>query len=164
VQSLLPDGATVMTTGSSTLDEIGFTGLLKAGQHAWMNLKDRILAEKDPVRQDAVRRSATQSKYFLGSVHAVTEKGQLVVGSGTGSQIAAYSYEADNVILFVGAQKVTSDLGEAMARLRSHSYALEDARMKALGYPGANLPKILIWENERKRSVNVILVNEKLGF
>jgi len=66
VQSLLPDGATVMTTGSSTLDEIGFTGLLKAGQHAWMNLKDRILAEKDPVRQDAVRRSATQSKYFLG--------------------------------------------------------------------------------------------------
>jgi len=94
----------------------------------------------------------------------VTEKGQLVVGSGTGSQIAAYSYEADNVILFVGAQKVTSDLGEAMARLRSHSYALEDARMKALGYPGANLAKILIWENERKRSVNVILVNEKLGF
>jgi LUD domain len=164
VQSLIPEGARVMTGGSKTLDEIGFTRLLASGSHPWVNLKGRLLSEPDAAKQVELRKQAIYADYFLGSVHAVTEAGQLVAGSATGSQIAGYAYGGENLILVAGTQKVTPDLGEALRRLREHSVPLEDKRMKELGAPGTLLSKILIYEKERRRNVHVILVNEKLGF
>jgi YkgG family uncharacterized protein len=164
VASLIPDGAQLMTGGSKSLDEIGFTELLKSGSHKWANLKEQVVAEKDRERQLELRRKAVFADYFLGSVHAVTESGELVAGSATGSQLAAYAYGGDNLILVVGVQKVTADLDHALRRLREYSTPLEDGRMKGLGFPGTYLSKIFIYEGEARRNVHVILVNEKLGF
>ena len=41
----------------------------------------------------------------LGSVHAVTENGEVVVTSGTGSQLPAYLYGAAHVLWIVGTQR-----------------------------------------------------------
>jgi L-lactate utilization protein LutC len=164
VASLIPDSASVMTGGSTTLDQIGFTALLKSENHPWVNLKGRLLAEKDPEAQTELRRRASFADYFLGSVHAVTENGQLVAGSATGSQLAAYAYNARNLILVAGTHKITQNLETALERLREHSLPLEDKRMKSIGWPGSVLSKIFIYESERLRNVHVILVNEKLGF
>jgi len=164
VRSLLPDGARVMTGGSKTLEEIGFTPLLMSGDHPWVNLKSKIMAENDREKQFALRREAVFADYFLRSVHAVTSSGQLVAGSATGSQLAAYAYGGRNLILVVGTQKIVEDLDEALRRLREHSVPLEDRRMKSMGAPGTYLSKIFIYEREAQRNVHVILVNEKLGF
>jgi len=164
IVSIVPNGAEVMTGASRTLDEIGFTDLLKSGAHGWVNLKEKILTEKDGERQTELRRRATFADYFLGSVHAVTETGQLVAGSATGSQLAAYAYGGQNLILVAGTQKITADLNEAFRRLREYTTPLEDGRMKGLGFPGTFLSKILIYEGNARRNVHVILVNEKLGF
>jgi len=43
---MIPPGKEVMTGGSTTLDQIGFTELLISGKHPWKNLKDQILSEK----------------------------------------------------------------------------------------------------------------------
>ena len=51
INKMIPPGKEVMTGGSTTLDQIGFTELLISGKHTWKNLKDQILSEKDPVRQ-----------------------------------------------------------------------------------------------------------------
>lgn len=166
VVSLIPTGARVMTGSSTTLDQIGFNSLLKSGNHSWMNLKENVLAEKDPERRKELGRQAMLADYFVGSVQAVTQNGQLVSGSGTGSQISAYAYEAKNLILVVGTQKMTRDLDEALQRLREHCVALEDRRMKVMGFPGTLLSKIFIYEKEPHKEMNVwvILVNEQLGF
>jgi len=164
VVSLLPEGAQVMTGGSTTLEEIGFTKLLASGNHSWVNLKGQVVAEKDAERQLAMRRQAVFADYFLGSVHAITTAGELVAGSATGSQLAAYAYGGKNLILVVGTQKITANLEEALRRLREHTTPLEDERMKSLGAPGTYLSKIFIYEREARRNVCVILVNEKLGF
>lgn len=164
VKSLIPDGAEVMTGGSTTLDEIGFSAYLKSGEHLWVNLKERILSEKNQEKQLALRRRAVFADYFVGGVQAVTEDGLLVAGSATGSQLAAYAYGGRNLILVAGAQKITSNLDEALKRLREHSTPLEDMRMKSLGYPGTLLSKAFIYEREPRRNVHVVLVNEKLGF
>lgn len=164
IQSIIPEGARVMTGGSRTLEEIGLTKLLASGTHQWVNLKSRMLSEPDPAKQTELRRQAVYADYFVGSVQAVTEAGQLVAGSATGSQLAGYAYGGNNLIIVAGTQKVTRDLDEALRRLREHSTPLEDKRMKGLGAPGTLLSKILIYEKERRRNVHVILVNEKLGF
>jgi len=164
VVSLLPEGAQVMTGGSRTLEEIGFSKLLASGDHPWVNLKGQVVAEKDAERQLAIRRQAVFADFFLGSVHAITTAGELVAGSATGSQLAAYAYGGKNLILVAGTQKVTANLDEALRRLREHTTPLEDKRMKSLGAPGTYLSKIFIYEREAMRNVHVVLVNEKLGF
>ena len=164
VSSLIPEGARVMTGGSRSLEEIGFTQILATGSHPWINLKGQILAEKDMEKQLALRRQAVFADYFLGSVHAITTAGQIIAGSATGSQLAAYAYGGKNLILVAGTNKITVSLDEGLRRLREHSVPLEDKRMKGLGLPGTTLSKILVYEREPNRNVHVILVNEKLGF
>jgi len=168
ILSLMPQGARVMKGSSATLDQIGFNSLLKSGVHPWVNLKEGVFAEKDPQKRMELGKQAVLTDYFVGSVQAVTQSGQLVSGSGTGSQIAAYAFMAKNLILVVGTHKVTSDLDEALRRLREHCLPLEDKRMKGLGAPGTVLSKIFIYEKELRPdtmvSVHVILVNEPLGF
>ena len=55
----------------------------------------------------------------VGSVHAVTEDGILVVGSASGSQLAPYASGAQRAIWVVGTQKVVPDLDTALRRLRT---------------------------------------------
>ncbi len=167
IKGLIPEGASVMTGSSTTLNEIGFTDYLKAGKHGWNNLKESIAQEKDPVRQGALRKQAVLAEYFLGSVHAVTETGELVTASGSGSQLPSYAYTSPNVIWAVGTQKIVPNLDEAIKRIREYTFPLEDARMKSVGAKGSNLSKILIQNNEASftgRKLRLIFINEKLGF
>jgi hypothetical protein len=161
---LIPSGAEVMTGGSRTLDEIGFTDLLKSGNHPWKNLKAAILAETDPAKQIELRARATTSEYFLGSVHGITHSGEIVVASAGGSQISAYASGARNVIWVVGTHKIVSTLEDALERVREYALPLEDQRMKSMGFPGSYIGKILIFEKEARRNINLIFVNQQLGF
>jgi len=164
IRALIPAGAEVMTGSSRTLEEIGFVGLLSSKSHPWVNLKADIVTEKDKERQTVLRRKAQFADYFLGSVHAITSKGEMIAGSASGSQLAAYAFGGRNLIIVAGTNKITADLEEGLMRLREHTFPLEDRRMKDLGFPGTVLSKILIYEREPMRNVHVILVNEKLGF
>ncbi len=166
LKKLIPPGAEVMTGGSTTLDQIGFTDMLKSGKHPWKNLKDEILAEKDPAKQTELRKRSVTSEYFLGSVHAVTEAGEILIANATGSALPSNSFSSDNVIWVVGTQKVVPDLEDGFRRLREYCVPLEDKRMKSIGYPGTTIGKILIFEREinENRKVTLIFVNEKLGF
>ncbi len=167
LKELIPAGASLMTGSSITLQQIGFEDLLISKQHSWNNLKDAILAEKDPQKQADLRRQSVLADYFLGSVHAVAASGELLIASSTGSQLPAYAYSSRNVVWVAGAQKIVADLDEAFRRVREHVFPLEDQRMKNAGYKGATLGKWLIFERESAflgRGVTLVLVNEPLGF
>ena len=167
VTRLIPEGAELMTASSTTLDQIGFAALLKSGNHQWKNQSALLTAEKDPVKRAELRRRYVNVDYFLGSVHAITENGETITASASGSQIPSYAFTSKNVIWVAGAQKIVSSLGEGLRRVREYSLNLEIARMKGLGFPGSMIGKILIFERELPqlgRKVSLILVNEKLGF
>ena len=167
IKEIIPDGAQVMTGGSSTLTEIGLDDVLISGNHPWKNLKSAILAEKDPIRQSTLRKQSVLSDYFLGSVQAITESGQMVIFSGTGSQLPAYAFSSSNVVLVAGAQKITPNLDMALQRANDYSVPMEDKRMKSNGRGGTMIGKILIYEREAAflgRKVTLILVNEVLGY
>ena len=163
---LIPKGVEVMTAASTTLEQIGFTNIIKSGKHPWKNLKVAILAEKDPAKQIELRKKAVTSEYMIGSVNAVVETGEVLVVNGTGSSIPAYSFSSDNVIWVVGTQKIVQTIEEGFKRLREYCFPLEDKRMKNQGYSGTTLGKFLLFENEinPNRKITLIFVNEKLGF
>ena len=166
LQGLIPQGAEVMTGSSITLNQIGFTDLLKSGKHPWKNWKDIILAEKDGAKQMELRMKSVLSEYFLGSVHAIAETGEMLIASASGSQLPAYVFTSNNVIWVAGTQKIVPVLPDAIKRVREYVFPMEDARMKKEGAAGSTIGKLLIFEKEINpaRKLTLILVNEKLGF
>ncbi len=128
--------------------------------------QDIILAEKDEAKQTELRKKSVSSEYFLGSVHAIAETGEMVIASASGSQLPAYVFTSNNVIWVVGAQKIVPTLSDAIKRVREYVLPLEEARMKSEGGWGSTIGKLLIFEKEINpdRKLTLILVNEKLGF
>jgi L-lactate utilization protein LutC len=168
LQVLIPAEAVVMTGGSVTLSQIGLDALLISGKHPWRNFKADLLAEKDPVKQSALRLQGTQAEYFLGSVNAISETGELVFASATGSQLPAYAFTSRNVIWVAGVQKIVPTVDEALRRVREYVLPLEDQRQRNAGNKnGTFIGRILILEREPaylRRNLTLILVNEVLGF
>ena len=167
VKALIPAGATVMNGSSRTMEQIGFSEYLKGGQHGWNNLHAGILAETDRAKQGMLRRQATLSEYYVGSVHAIAETGELLWASNSGSQLPHLAFTSPNVILVAGTQKIVPTLAEAFKRLEEYIMPLEHENMKQkYGMPTMH-SKSLILHRENPmwgRKITLILVNEVLGF
>jgi len=167
IKSLIPKNASVHNGSSTTLKEIGFIDYLKSDTHGWNNLHARILAERDPEKQSKLRRESVFSDYYLGSVHALSETGEMVIASNTGSQLPHLVFTSPNIILVVGTQKITPTLESALQRLEEHVVPLEDKRLMSVYNTHTTHAKTLILHKENSmmgRKITVILVKEKLGF
>lgn len=167
IQEMIPDNASVMNGTSATLREIGYIDYLKEGGHKWNNLHEKVLAELDPEKQAKLRKTSVISDYYLGSAHAVTENGEILIASNTGSQLPHLVYTSQNIIFVVGAQKIVSNIDEAFKRLKEHVIPLENERMKGVYGVGTTHAKTLILHKENPmmgRQIYVVIVNEKLGF
>lgn len=167
LKEIAPKGASVMNGSSRTLEEIGFVEYLKTGAHGWNNLHAGILAEQDPEKQTQLRKHSVVSDYYFGSVHALTESGELVIASNTGSQLPHIAYTSPNVVLVVGTQKIVPNLDAAFRRIKEHILPLEEVNMQQKYGAHTFWSKTLILNADSpasKRSINVLLVKEKLGF
>lgn len=167
IKEMIPAGASIMNGASKTLEQIGYVEYLKAGQHGWNNLHDGILAEKDPAKQALLRQQSSLSDFYLGSAHAVSETGEVIVASNTGSQLPHLVFTSPNVILVVGTQKLVPTEADGIARVEQYVVPLEDERMMGVYNSHTQISKLLIWRKENRfmqRNVTVIFVGEKLGF
>jgi L-lactate utilization protein LutC len=167
IKERIPQGASVMNGASKTLEAIGYVEYLKAGQHGWNNLHDAILAEKDPEKQANLRKHSVVSDFYTGSVHALSQTGEMIIASNTGSQLPHLVYTSPNLILVVGAQKIVPSIAEGFNRIDKHILPLEDANMKSKYGVGTLHAKTVILHKENPmmgRKILVIIVNEKLGF
>ena len=167
LQELIPVGSEVMTGSSTTLDEIGFSKLLNAQDGPYKSYGAAVRAENDEAKRNSLRRQAVLVSYFLGSVHAVAESGEIVVASRTGSQLPAYVMTSPHVIWVAGTQKIVPTLNDALDRVRHYVLPLEDQRMKKAMGPqsGSSIGKLVIIENEITAGrLTMIFVKENLGF
>ena len=167
IQEWIPKGASVANGASRTLEEIGYIDLLKSNTHGWDNLHEKVLAEKDQVKQAYLRKETTIADYYLGSVHALTENGMLLIASNSGSQLPSIAFNAKNLIFVVGQQKIVADLAAAFTRVKEVVIPLEDERMKGVYGFGTMHAKTLVLHKENAamgRTARVILVQENLGF
>jgi L-lactate utilization protein LutC len=159
----IPDGAEVHSALSETLRELGITAEIdESGRYDSVRAKLNAMDRETQGRE--MRKLGAAPDVIVGSAHAITDDGIVLVGSGSGSQLGAYAYAAGDVILVVGHQKIVRDIDEGLRRIREYSLPLEFARMQSAGYAGSLLAKTLILEAEPRGRVHVILVDESLGF
>jgi hypothetical protein len=161
---LVPEGAEVFLGASVTLetlgikDEIDTSGLYDA-------LRPKMFAMDRATQGREIRKLVGAPDYAAGSVHAVTEDGQVLIASNTGSQLGPYASGAGKVIWVVGSQKLVKDLDEGMRRIEEYCVPLEEVHMQELYQAHTAVNKLLIVNKElRPDRITMIIVKEELGF
>ena len=163
VLARIPAGASVMTNTSVTLEQTAIADAINGGGP--YNSARVAMSELDYATQlQEMKAIAGQPDYALGSVHAVTRDGTLVIASASGSQLASYVWGAANVIFVVGAQKLVRDIDEAHERIYSHSLKLEEARAFAAYGRHSRVGKVLEIHEEDPGRIHIVLIRQQIGF
>src|SRR3989338_873375 len=165
VLELLPKKAEVMTMTSVTLEATGIAKEINESGD-YNAIRDKLYSMDRKTQGKRMQEIGATPDWVIGSVHAVTEDGRLLIASASGSQLPAYAYGSLNVIWVIGIQKIVKNLDEAFKRIYEHSLPLESERArKAYGVPGSAVNKMLILNKEMQQGrINVIFVDEVLGF
>jgi hypothetical protein len=163
VLARIPTGSFVMTNTSVTLQETGIADAINDGG-PYDSARKKMLALDFATQAQEMKAIAGQAEYALGSVHAVTRDGTLVIASASGSQLASYAWGATNVIFVVGVQKLVPTLEAAHERIYQHSLRLEDARAIAAYGQNSFVGKILEIHQELPGRTHIVLVRQSIGF
>ena len=159
----LPDGATVHSGKSKTLEDAGIFEALMASDR-WDFLRRRTGKMNRATQGDEIRRINSSPDVLLGSAHAVTKSGQIVITSASGSQIGPIASGAGKLILVIGSQKVVPDLDGAFRRIEEHVFPYEDARLREAMNIGTKITRTLILDRDfRPGRTTIILVREPIG-
>jgi hypothetical protein len=162
--SLVPEHSEVLVSTSETLTQIGFAKEVDESSR-FQSIRKRLYALDRKTQEREFRQLSQSPQYGVGSVHAVTEDGELLAASATGSQLGPYAFGAGKMVWVVGAQKVVPTLQDGLTRLREYALPMEDARALQAYGRNSGLNKILILSREAiPGRATVILVEEVLGF
>ncbi len=162
VLARIPPGSSVMTNTSVTLDQAGIADAINDGGR-YDSARNRMFALDFATQAQEMKAIGGQPDYALGSVHAVTRDGTLVIASASGSQLASYAWGAANVIFVVGAQKLVPTLEAAHERIYQHSLVLEDARAIAAYGQHSSVGKILEIHQELPGRIHIVLIQRRQG-
>jgi hypothetical protein len=164
VRSILPIGAEVFNNTSRTLEVIGVAEDVERSGH-YQPLRPRLYQMDREMQGREMRQLAASPDYVVGSVHAVTEDGSLLIASASGSQLGPVASGAGHVILVIGGQKIVPDLTTALRRLHQYCLPLEDRRAReAYGLPSGVNNILVINRVITPGRITAVLVRESLGF
>jgi len=159
----IPDGVTIHSGKSKTLDDLGISQVLMDSDR-YDFLRKRLYKMDRQTQAQEIRQLRSAPDLMLGSVNAITKEGQLVASSATGSQLGPFASGAGQLILVVGSQKIVKDLDEALARIRDYVQPYEDQRLREQAGIGTILARILILERDfRPGRTTIVLMRESVG-
>ena len=164
VRSILPAGAEVYNNTSRTLEVIGVAeDIERSGQY--QPLRPRLYRMDREMQGREMRQLSASPDWVVGSVHALTEDGSLLLASASGSQLGPVVSGAGHVLLVVGAQKIVPDFNSGLRRIYQYCYPLEDRRARqAYGVPSGVNNVVVIHKAMVPGRITAILVKERLGF
>ncbi|MBR2524195.1 MAG: lactate utilization protein [Clostridiales bacterium] len=167
---LIPEGSTVTMGGGMSVHEIGLVERLVSGNYNFID-RDKVEDKR------AAMLAAYDADFFLSGCNAMTEDGILVNIDGNANRVSAIAQGPKKVLFIVGMNKVCSDLDGAMKRARNVAAPVNAQRFglstpcTATGScmdcksPDTICCQFLITRfSKHKDRINVILVNDMLGF
>lgn len=168
--SLIPEGSSISMGGAMSAHEIGLVDALKEGNFEFI---DRDAMED----KRAAMLAAYDADFFLASVNAMTEDGQLVNIDGNANRVSAIAQGPKQVLFIVGMNKVCSDLDSAMKRARNvaapvnaQRFGLDTPCAKTGSCMDCKVPDTICCQflitrySKHPGRIHVILVNDELGF
>jgi hypothetical protein len=163
VLARIPAGSSVMTNTSVTLEDTGIAKAINDGGN-YESVRKKMLALDFETQAQQMKVIAAAPDVVLGSVHAISLDGVLVIASAGGSQLGSYAWGGTKVIFVVGTQKLVPDLDAARERITEHSLKLEDARALAAYGQNSSIGKILEIHQELPGRIHIVLIRRVVGF
>jgi len=164
VLQIIPAGVEIMNMTSVTLETIGLAKEI-AESGRYNSVRNKFATMDQKTQGQEMKKMGAAPEWVIGSVHAVTEDGKVVVVSATGSQLPAYAYGSSHVIWVVGSQKIVKDIKEAFERVQEYVLPLESERaMKAYGMPSSVNKELVVNKEVAPGRITMIIAKEKLGF
>ena len=157
--------------GSTTVDQLGLYDRLAENNVVHWHWKDGVKPE--------VYQAAAEAEVYISGVNGIAETGELVNIDGKGNRVAALSYAVGKrLFLLAGTNKVCPDLASAIDRARNTA-----ATKNLLRFPGKRpctdtqrcwdcrsedrgccIMQILMFKPMQSKKVELILINEDLGY
>jgi len=167
VFGIIPEGSSVLTMTSNTLESLGLSKEIdESGKY--ISIRKQYFSLDMKTQLGEIKKLRSLPDWAIGSVHAVTENGELLIASAMGNQLSAYSYGANHIVWIIGTQKIVKNIDEGIRRIYKYSLPLESERLKkAMGVPGSSVNRILIFNKESVRNIGrtkIFFINEVLGF
>jgi acyl-CoA hydrolase len=163
VLNRIPDGATIHSGKSKTLEDAGiFQELIEDERRDFIRRKTMKMDRRTQMRE--IQLMGATPDVMINSAHAVTEAGQIVITSASGSQLGPLASGAGKVIFVIGSQKIVPDLDMAFRRIRDHVFPYEDARLREQLGVGTMIARTLILDQDYTPGrTTVILVRQPIG-
>ena len=168
VKAKIPKGASVFSTASISLAEIGYIDYAKSATE-FKNLNAVVLAETDPAKQQQLRREAALADIVVATPVAVSENGEILVADLTGTRLAPI-VSGGQVVFVVGANKLVKNIDDAFKRLYDYVLPVESARVRlAYHMPNgaSNASNVLVIRGGNPFGaprIHVVIVKQSLGF
>jgi YkgG family uncharacterized protein len=164
VHSIVPIGAEVFNNTSRTLEAIGVAEDIERSG-LYQPLRPRLYQMDREMQAHEMRQLAAAPDYVVGSAHAFTEEGSLLIASASGSQLGPLVSGAGHVILVIGGQKLVPDIATGLRRIYEYCFPLEDRRAReAYGVPSGVNNVLIINRAMTPARIIAVLVRQKLGF
>jgi len=165
IKKIIPPGAEVMSGSSTTLIEIGFEDFVAAGTSGWNLVRPAVDAENDPAKRAGLRRKSVTADYFLSGANAIAQSGEIVSCDASGSRVGSWPFAAGHLILVVGINKIVPTLEDALKRVRTYAFPLENVRAKKVYGTPSMIGKCVILAHEKiEGRITLFLVKESLGY
>lgn len=157
--------------GSTSVKDIGLLDFLvnKDDIKLFNQYEKNISMEENTKR----RRDGMLSDLYITSTNAISRDGFLINADGSGNRVASLIFGPKKILLIVGINKIVDSLEEGFKRLMQVAAVKNVDRMNNLALlnnkePRHNLNNIAnkfsyIKADEKDR-INIILVNEELGY
>jgi len=167
------DNTTVAFGGSVTLDELGLYDKLDKHNEVFWHWK--IKENQSPA---TMRDFATNTDVYISSVNGIAETGEIINIDGTGNRVASMTYGHRKLYLVIGENKVAKDYDSALDRSRNIAAPLNAKRLNRKTPCAVNADKCyncnspericralnVFWTKPGGQAVEVVLINEKLGY
>jgi L-lactate utilization protein LutC len=159
----IPQGASIHSGKSKTLEDIGlFKELMEDERYDFIRRRTMKMDRRTQMAE--INKMSATPDVMVNSAHAVTEAGQIVITSASGSQIGPIASGAGHLILVIGSQKVVPDLDAAFRRIDDVVFPYEDARLREQLGVGTKITRTLILERDfMPGRTTVILVRDPVG-
>ena len=167
------DGVSVGFGGSVTLHELGLYESLSAHNtvYSHWDLSEGMSA-------DEVRVGASSSEHYMLSANGIAETGEIINIDGTGNRVSSMLYGHKKVWIVAGKNKLAPTYDEALWRARNIAAPKNAQRLnrktpcavKADRCYNCKSPQricrglAVLWEPMTGTEVEVVLVNEELGY
>jgi len=177
LEKIIPktEAKSVSWGGSVTFIATGlYQALKESGDMSVLDTYDKKLSPEEALER---RRQSLLVDLYLTGTNAVTESGQLVNLDMIGNRIGGITFGPKHVIILVGRNKISSDLDEALFRVKNYAAPVNTMRLdkktpcaktsycEECKSPDRICNTWTITEKSfPKGRVKVVLINDDLGF